>query len=107
MVQEMMIESNAVIGDLEMDNMQLRDEMEEMKRRYEEEQKWARTLWNIIQRDKVTPTRKQNEVESLVREMLDEAIYEEDSDRMKQLRKILWTDDDTEKQIEAEGYMPF
>ncbi len=46
----------------------------------------------------------QKDIEAIVRDMLDEADYEDDNDKMRELRKIFWTAGDTDKQIEAEGY---
>jgi len=101
MTDQIMVEGNAVIGELEIQNMQLSDDLEAANKRCTEEREWSRTLRNIIQRDRKGYDL---DVVSIIRDMLDEADYEDDNEKMRELRKMLWNDSDTDKQIAAEGY---
>jgi len=102
MTDQIMVEGNAVIGELEMFNIQLKDDYDALNRRYEEEREWTRTLRAIIKRDNA---REVNiELEKIVRDMLDEIEYDDDTEHTRELRKMLWNDSDTDKQMEAEGF---
>ena len=49
---------------------------------------------------------KMGDLESVVRDVLDEISYEDDTTDTQELRKRLWNDSDTEQRIDAEGYKP-
>ena len=102
MTEQLAIESNAVIGDLEQELKAMKDRMEW----------WRDACEKSVQREKnlngrLHITEPQADVEKLIRNILDEAEYEDDDENMRELRKTLWNDGDSEKQYQAEVAVPF
>lgn len=112
MLDQIMAEGNAVIGDLEVENMQHREDNETLIRRIAEletecEDKlksidfWVDSYQRECKRTEEAKAARGN-VETLVRKYLDAADYEDDTPETRELRKILWNDSDTEKELKAE-----
>lgn len=121
---EMLIEREAYMADTELENMRLRDDLEEMKkggsywwRKWEKAVESAQTWMNQWRNaeDRVIPLERKlktcqkelKELESLWRDHLDECDPQDDNEWESQARQILCTASDIEKQIAVEGYIPF
>ena len=79
MTDQIMVMGNAVIGELEIYGMNLKDENEKLKK--------------TIEKLKA----ENNKLESLWRDHLDETHPDDDDDAEKEARQIFWDDGDTEK----------
>jgi F0F1-type ATP synthase membrane subunit b/b' len=109
---ETMIMGNAVIGELEMYGIQLKDELEMAESRIEElkseieEMRKSRDFWLDSYNRECKRTAEAKKVsgnaEVLIRNILNETELDDDDENLRELRKIYWDDSDTEKQLKAE-----
>lgn len=121
MIGQLAIECNAVIGDLEMENIKLKEELEEIKkgdsywwRKWETAQhsnqgwmnRWRDAEDRAIKLEsKLNKLHKETgQLQSLWRDHLDEGDPEDDNEWEAEARQVLWNTSDTEKQTEAEDY---
>ncbi len=109
MQNETMVMGNAVIGDLEMANMRLKDELELTEKRFQNERQYAQeqrsnaqSWMRMIDGDKSA-----TDAMELIRNILNETDPQDDDENMRELRKIAWNASDTEKQLDAEESVPF
>lgn len=115
---EMTMESNAVIGGLEIENMQLKDDLDTAQqesywwKKWDTAQsalqgwmnKWRNSEDRVIELErKLDASRKENQqLISLWRDHLDEADIEDDSEWESQARQILWNGSDTARETETD-----
>ena len=105
----------AVIGDMELYGIQLKDEVEMAENKIAElteEIEWlranekagdkARDLWRADAMASKKKLEGFGATETLVRNMLDEIELADDTEHTSALRKIYWNDSDTEKELKAE-----
>ena len=105
----------AVIGDLEMYGVQLKDDLEmaeETIMEMREEIEWlkanvkaaekAKELWMADALSAKKKIADNSQAVTLVRNMLDEIDLEDDDENTRELRKIYWNEDDDIKQLKAE-----
>lgn len=112
---EMMGMGNAVIGDLEIYGIQLKDDLEmaeETIMEMREEIEWlkasvkaaekAKDLWMKDALDRKKKIVDNSQTVKLVRNLLDEIELEDDDENTAGLRQIYWNEDDDIKQLRAE-----
>ena len=115
MTQQIMVEGNAVIGDLEIYGIQLKDDLEmaeETIMEMREEIEWlkanvkaaekAKELWMADALSAKKKIADNSQTVTLVRNLLDEINIEDDDVNTAELRKIYWNEDDDIKQLKAE-----
>lgn len=123
LMAEMTMERNAVIGGLEVENMQLKDDLDTAQqgsywwKKWDAAQsalqewmnKWRNSEDRVISLEgKLNASHKENQqLASLWREHLDEGEPENDNEWESQARQILWNGSDTDKQFDAEDDIPF
>lgn len=112
---DLLLENNAVIGDLEIYGIQLKDDLEMAEENIlelKEEILWlkaslkaagkAKNLWMKDALDSKKKANDSSQTETLVRNILDEIELEDDDENTRELRKIYWNEDDDIKQLRAE-----
>ena len=109
MTEQLAIERNAVMGDMEIEKMQLERELKDLN---EKMLWWEDACKKSVEREKNLSKRlylsdEQRDLEILWREHLDQTDPEDDNEQEAAARQILWNDKDTEKQRAAEESVPF
>lgn len=105
---DIVAEEHTMILDMEQEIMELKKEQEEMEwlkanleAAEEAKRRWMKSAMDY-KRGWAASREQATNMEILVRNILDETELEDDDENMRELRKMLWDNSDTEKQLEAE-----